>query len=200
MVTQLPVPTGAWVGQGDLVAEVRDPSSLRVACRALLSDMARLSSGQSVRVVSAGRPDASSGPVQGTLRVGLGGHGERRTVPAIVSITQPASWMKPGANVFAEVTVGGTKAKETAVPTASLVRDGLDTILFRRDPDDPDTVIRTVPDLGPTDGRWTAVFSGVGPGDEVVVDGVYELKLESTQRPSATGHFHADGTWHEGEH
>ena len=36
----------------------------------------------------------------------------------------------------------------------------------------------------------------IAAGDEVVVDGAYELKLASTAKPSAEGHFHADGTFH----
>ena len=59
-------------------------------------------------------------------------------------------------------------------------------------------MIRTVADLGVSDGRWVAVNSGVKVGDEVVVEGVYELKLVAAAGggPRGGGHFHADGTWH----
>jgi hypothetical protein len=40
------------------------------------------------------------------------------------------------------------------------------------------------------------VNSGVAAGDEVVLDGVYELKLTGSGKPQGAGHFHADGTWH----
>jgi hypothetical protein len=53
-------------------------------------------------------------------------------------------------------------------------------------------------DLGIGDGKWVVVKSGVKEGDEVVLDGVYELKLASGGQggPDAGGHFHADGTFH----
>jgi hypothetical protein len=42
------------------------------------------------------------------------------------------------------------------------------------------------------------VQSGLAEGDEVVVDGLYELKLATSQAGGAVkgGHFHADGTFH----
>jgi hypothetical protein len=33
-------------------------------------------------------------------------------------------------------------------------------------------------------------------GDEVVLDGVFELNLTGAGKPQGRGHFHADGTWH----
>jgi hypothetical protein len=40
------------------------------------------------------------------------------------------------------------------------------------------------------------VNSGVKEGDEVVLEGVYELKLAGGGKATGGGHFHADGTWH----
>ena len=68
------------------------------------------------------------------------------------------------------------------------------------DPANPERVVRTPVDVGVSDGEWTVVFSGVAPGDEVVLDGAYELKLASASKPAAAGHFHPDGTFHAGEH
>ena len=55
--------------------------------------------------------------------------------------------------------------------------------------------------MGVDDGRWVVIHSGVGLGDEVVLDGAYELKLATARSGTAQqgGHFHADGTFH-GEH
>ena len=86
-----------------------------------------------------------------------------------------------------------------AVPRSSVVRDGLTHVLFRRDPQDPDTVIKLEADLGVDDGRWVELRSGVMRGDEVVLAGAYELKLASQQAGGAPqgGHVHADGSVHE---
>lgn len=200
VVSELPLSSGAWAEQGGLVAAVTDPSAVYVVGRALTSDVSRLRSGQSVTVVPAGRPgSASTGSARGTLRLGVAGDAQRQTLPVYVTLEDSAEWLRPGVAVFAEVRVGGTATPEVTVPVGALIRDGLQTVFFRRDPEDPDKVIRVEADLGPRDGRWAVVYGGVAPGDEVVVDGAYELKLASTRRPDVIGHFHADGTFHVGK-
>ena len=72
-------------------------------------------------------------------------------------------------------------------------------MLFRRDPKDPDQVIRLGADLGLSDGRWVEVKSGLRDGDAVVLAGAYELMLASSGAATKGGHFHADGTFHAGE-
>jgi multidrug efflux pump subunit AcrA (membrane-fusion protein) len=108
-------------------------------------------------------------------------------------------WARAGMSGVAEVFAEGADEAEDAIPVASLIQDELQQIFFRRDPKDPDKVIRVVADLGVSDGRWVVVNSGVRTGDEVVLDGVYELKLTGTGKAGGAGkgHFHADGTWHE---
>ena len=56
--------------------------------------------------------------------------------------------------------------------------------------------------MGVDDGRWIAINSGLSLQDEVVLDGVYELKLASQQSGATQkgGHFHADGTFHGEDH
>ena len=63
----------------------------------------------------------------------------------------------------------------------------------------PDVAIRTDADTGLSDGRWVTVLSGIREGDEVVVDGVYQLLLATAGNAAKGGHFHADGTFHDGE-
>ena len=54
-------------------------------------------------------------------------------------------------------------------------------------------------DLGKDDGRWVELLSGVGDGDEIVLDGAFQLMLSTSGSIQKGGHFHADGTFHEGE-
>ena len=60
-------------------------------------------------------------------------------------------------------------------------------------------MIRIEADLGAEDGRYVELKSGVKTGDEVVEDGAYQLMLASSAVDRRGGHFHADGTFHEGE-
>jgi hypothetical protein len=81
-----------------------------------------------------------------------------------------------------------------------VVRDGITPVIFRRDPANPDRAIRIEADLGVNDGAWVAILSGVGEGDEIVVTGNYQLMLAMSGTATKGGHFHSDGTFHEGDH
>jgi multidrug efflux pump subunit AcrA (membrane-fusion protein) len=80
-----------------------------------------------------------------------------------------------------------------------VAQDEVKKLIFRRDPKNPDQVIRLDADLGVNDGRWVVINSGLREGDEVVLDGVYELVLSGSGQAKG-GHFHADGTWHADDH
>src|SRR5688500_1197854 len=96
-----------------------------------------------------------------------------------------------------EIAAEESGGAELAIPTSAIVKDELVHVFYRRDPNNPDKVIRMEADLGVNDGKWVAVQSGVKAGDEVVLEGVYELKLAGGGRGAGGGgHFHADGTWH----
>lgn len=200
VVSDVAVSTGAWVEAGAKLVELRDTSAVWLVARALNEDVRRLKDGQRVQVIPSGRSATSAiPPIPGTLRIGLTGDEVGRTVPVYVTLERTEDWVRPGTPAFVEVVVRGGGDTEVAIPNGALVRDGLQDVFFRRDPADPDKVIRVEADTGTSDGRWVVVYSGIAAGEEVVVDGAYELKLASTAKPSATGHFHADGTFHAGD-
>jgi multidrug efflux pump subunit AcrA (membrane-fusion protein) len=99
-----------------------------------------------------------------------------------------------------EIVTKSTAAQELAIPLAAVQRDGLTPVIFRRAPDNPNEAIRMEADLGMDDGRWVAVLSGLRDGDEVVLDGGFQLMLATSGSIQKGGHFHSDGTFHEGEH
>lgn len=205
VVREVDAATGTWVAEGTEVVHVVHPSTLRFRGTALQADLIDdLRDGQSVRIgpPEGKGPDRRGAAVTGSLRLGVSGDPETRTVDIFVDVDadelQP--WMRPEVAALAEVAVAGDPdLEELAIPVRAVIQDGLETVFFRRDPDDPDAVIRTEADLGPSDGRWVTVYSGLAEGDEVVVDGVYQLKLATTGQDVKAGHFHADGTFHEGE-
>lgn len=206
VVRQVDAASGTWVGEGTEVVHVVHLSDLRFRGKALQADLIDyLRDGQPARILPPeGRGVARRGdPISGRIRIGVTGDPETRTVDLFVDMNNsaPQPWARPQIGAIAEVTVAGDPdLEELAIPLRAVIRDGLESVFFRRAPDDPDSVIRTVADLGPDDGRWVTVYSGIGENDEVVVDGVYQLKLATTGQKVKTGHFHSDGSFHDGEH
>ncbi|MEM8709307.1 MAG: efflux RND transporter periplasmic adaptor subunit [Planctomycetota bacterium] len=101
-----------------------------------------------------------------------------------------------GMSARAHVEVGGRSAEEVLVPAESVVYDGLEAVVFKRDDADPDYVIRTPVEVGSRARDRIEVFTGVLAGDLIVVDGVHQLIETGLGKTPENGHFHADGTWH----
>lgn len=196
VVESVAMTNGAWGEEGDLVVRTTDPTQLRFFAQGLQSDFAAFKDGASVRIVPPeGAPDVF---IPGTLRVGLEADPSSRTFQLFVDLAGSADWARAGVAAFLEISDAAT-AETLAMPMACIARDGLKPIIFRRDPLDPDKAIRLEGDLGKNDGRWIVVESGVKEGDEVVVDGAYQLMLASSAVDRKGGHFHPDGTFHDGE-
>ena len=197
VVEALHVTNGTWVEANTLVATVVNPTAVRFRATGLQSDLGKLRDGLAAAVVppqgGGGAPDDA---LRGKLKVGITGDPDHRTIELLLTPENHAAWAKPGVSAMLEVVVDGSSNEELAIPASAVVRDELTHIYFRRDPRDPDKVIRMEADLGVNDGKWVVVNSGVKEGDEVVLDGVYELKLAGGGKATGGGHFHADGTWH----
>lgn len=103
---------------------------------------------------------------------------ETQTLDGIVTnITPKAAWALNGVTAYGELTLQDNEDEELAIPLAALQQDELETIYFRRDPDNPDKVIRVNADRGLDDGQWVVIGSGIAENDEVVINGAYQLKL-----------------------
>jgi hypothetical protein len=134
--------------------------------------------------------------VPGSLLLGVEADPDQRTIDLFLEPTATAPWARPGVSGFLEIETASSAEPEMAIPLAAALQDGLVKVLFRRDPANPDKVIRIEADLGRDDGRWVEVKSGLRDGDEVVLAGAYELMLASSGTATKGGHFHADGTFH----
>lgn len=191
--------TGGWVETGQLVATVGDLAQVRFRARGLQSDLPRLLAGQAAQVVPARGVSADGERVRGTLLLGAEADPVQRTIELFLAPSAGAAWARPGVAGFLEIEAAGATEPVLAVPRAAVLQDGLERVLFRRDPKNPDQVIRSVADLGVDDGRWVEVKSGLVDGDEIVLAGAYELVLASSATAGKGGHFHADGTFHADE-
>lgn len=197
LVESIGVTDGSWVEANTLIATTVNPKAVRFRAIGMQSDLAKLKNGLEATVVPPTGVDASQQDrIAGKLQIGPVADPQQRTVDLIAVLDQTAEWMRPGVSSMLEIVTDGSAQPELSIPTAAVVRDEMTQVYFRRDPRDPNKVIRMEADLGVSDGKWIVVKSGIKEGDEVVLHGVYELKLAGGGKPTGGGHFHADGTWH----
>ena len=202
LVESVAVTRGSWAEANALVATAVDPAALRFRAVGLQSDLSKLRDGLSVKIVPALSDGISPNDhITGTLAIGLNADPDRRTIDLVVTLPpgERPAWTRNGVSAFLEIAIEQSGAGELAVPQGSVVQDELNSVIFRRDPKDPNKVIRMEADLGVSDGRWVAIRSGVKAGDEVVLNGAYDLNLMGGGKTRGEGgHFHPDGTYHAG--
>lgn len=201
VVLDLHVTNGELLESGDSLCHVLDDSLLRFRARGLQTDLGKLRNGLPAMIVPpAGGTLESSEHVAGVIALAPRADADSRLLDVIVVPEIVPAWARPGVSAELEIVWEKTDKPELAVPNRALIRDGLETIMFVRDPKDKEKVVRTVVETGASDGRWTVVYQGVMKGSEVVVEGTYELKLTGAGKTEVEGHFHADGTFHAGKH
>jgi len=197
-VQALDASQGSWLEEGELALTTIAPEQIQFHAEAPQSDIAIYENGQPARIVP---PQGSSLDVQnagrGSLQLGLVAKEDEGTISVFVRPQTVSSWTRAGVSAFLEVNTSGDAREYWAVPRSAVIQDGLEHVYYRRDPDDPDRVLRVLADLGESDGRWVALRSGVKAGDEVVLDGAYALKLTDAGQQAPEGyHYHADGSLH----
>ena len=188
LVDNFAAKTGEWLEIGGKVLEIVRPQSLRFKALAAASDAEKLKEGMAAKV----------GKFSGEVRLGVGdGTG---LVPVYVNFRDEIGAIA-GARAEAEVFLGGGGKAKSVVPSKAVVLVGLQPTVFIKDSKKEGCFIAIDVIPGEQSGPWTAV-EGLPSGEvEVVTKGAYELKiaLNYGEKPNA-GHFHADGTFQEGEH
>lgn len=199
-VELIAVTQGGRVDASAVVASTVNPDGVWFRARALQSDLGRLADGMRAAVAPPSGGSLESQPaIAGALRVGATADADGRTIDLYLMPEGGAAWARSGVAASLEVTLEDAP-EELAIPLSAVVRDGAKPVIFRRDPANQDRAIRLDADLGPSDGRWIAVLSGLREGDEVVVAGAYQLMLSMSGSSPKGGHFHADGTFHADDH
>lgn len=180
--------SGAWLATGATVLRLTDTRALRFTAVAAASDVRGVTDGQAASVD--GHP--------GTVRLGIG---DRAGAVPLHVVFPGGIDALAGARAEAVCVTGTRETPQTAVPTAAIVTVGLQPTVFVRDAHDGTRFIAVPVVPGEAANGWTAV-EGLPSGTvRVVRDGAYELKTALAEGNSApAGHFHADGTFHEGEH
>jgi hypothetical protein len=204
VIETLVLTNGAWADQEATVMSVVRPERLRFRASGLQSDLGVLRDGLGARIVpptptASGRAVPLQSTMEGTLTLGLAGDADDRTIDLFVTPDALLPWARAGVSAQLEIVTDASAAPEMAIPLAAVQRDGLVSVIFRRAPNNQNEAIRLEADLGSDDGRWIAVHSGLRDGDEIVLDGAFQLMLATSGSIQKGGHFHADGTFHEGE-
>lgn len=203
VVESIALTDGAFAEAGAIVLTTVDPTRLRFRALALQSDLRRFENQPSARIVPAqGEGGAINDSIEATLIPGLEADPSQRTLTLFAEPEELLPWARPGVAAFLEVSPSSTGSPVLAIPRSAVVKDGITHVFFKRDPMDPNKAIRVEADLGTYDGRWIEIKSDIGPNDEVVLDGAFELKLATSVSGTAQkgGHFHADGTFHADDH
>jgi hypothetical protein len=203
IVESLAVTDGSFVDTTTLVLTTVDPTQIRFRALGLQSDLAKFDGAPSARIAPhQGNDSDLNDSVAAKLTLGLDADPAQRTITLFADPEEQQSWARPGVSAFLEVSTATTGGLVLAIPRSAVVKDGITHVFFKRDPLNPNKAIRIEADLGLDDGRWIEVKSELGPDDEVVLNGAYELKLASSQSGTSQkgGHFHADGSFHGEDH
>ncbi len=152
-------------------------------------------------------------PPQAAVKINMGNRVVDTTIKGPIPIADKESaklWVEAAvpnddknlideALAIANIEIEKSEFDEAIVPESCVLLDQLQAFVFKRDSKDPNVVIRTPVVIGKRSGNRLELLSGVLEGDEIVCKGIHQLKLLGSTTPTVKGHFHADGTWHEGD-
>jgi len=185
IVTGYNVAEGETVSPSDVLLTITDISSVWVLADVYEKDLARIRTGQSVRVRIAAYPDERfTGRITYVSDVL---DPRTRTAKVRCVVANPEGRLR--LEMFANIEIPTVASAETlAVPTVALQRVGGETVVFLRRSETgfEARVVAT----GIEDDGWTQVLSGLDPGDPIVAGGSFYLKTEALRDLVISDHGH----------
>ncbi len=181
---------GAAVAEGQSIFHVADLGRLWLEARVPESAVARIIKPLGVYFSLDGVREATVLEVgRNAQLVAFGGlvDATTRTLPAIFEFDNKSGVLRAGMNLQARLYTGRS-VKGIAVPASALVDDGGQSVVFVQK--EGESFERRAVEIGPRDGDWVALKSGVAAGERVVTRGAYQVRLAAAQ-PAAMGHGHA---------
>lgn len=110
-----------------------------------------------------------------------------RTLPVRFAVANPGGVLKAGMLADGHLLLG-EPVEGVAVPApAVLDEDGLSVVYVKVG---GEAFLRRVVEVGPSDGAWTIVRSGVASGEQVVAAGAYQVRLASLGDVEVSDHGH----------
>jgi RND family efflux transporter MFP subunit len=113
---------------------------------------------------------------------------QTRTVPFVFEVDNSDRQLRVGMSVRAHVLTSEPTAA-LAAPVDAIVNDGGQDVVYVQA--GGESFDRRIVELGPRDGPFVQIKSGLRAGEHVVVRGAYAVKLASSStKPPASGHAH----------
>ena len=187
MVEELVALDGAWLETGGEAVKLVCDDSLRFAASLPDADCSGLSDGMAVTVDG----------VEGKLRIGIGDAGGKIPVFVLFDRRVTAFAGKRG-RAFCEMPSG--ERPELCLPRRCVVKLGVESAVFVADAKHKGRYVAHPVTPGASAAGLVAVKGLHSENAEVVCDGAYELRMALDSGSAPAGHFHADGTFHTGEH
>ena len=190
VITHHSVTYGSFVPAGQRLFSVIDPSVLWLEVHVPAVDAQKLRD-VSNAFFSVGGSEELYSTVDLNGRVVAAGSvldPETRRVPVIFELENREGKLNPGA--FAQVYLRMHTGREAiAIPRTAIVDDEGTPVAFIQV--SGESFVRRVLQTGIIDGQYVEVLSGVEPGERVVSDGAYKVKLASLGTNAGAAHGHA---------
>lgn len=184
------VASGQSVEEGQSLFEVMDLSSVWVVANVFEHDLGRVLGATSARVRVPGRPDelVVAPPAGKLVTIGRVLDPQTRTAPVIFELLDPGGILRVGQTVDVLVATG-TPRRALAIPEAAVLDDAGRAVVFVMI--EGEAFERRVVRTGARSGGFVEVLGGLEPGERVVTEGAYDIKLAaSTGAIPAHGHAH----------
>lgn len=176
---------GERVSAGARLLTLLDPRRLRLRMRVPASEVSRLEDAEGVSFT----PEGSETVYRSDriLSIGAAIEPDSRSLPVLFSIDNPIGALKAGMLVRGRILLGSPEPS-LAVPAPAIVDE--DGLLVAYVQIGGETFERRAVTVGPSDGAWTTVLSGVRRGERVVTQGQYQIKLSSLNTSEISDHGH----------
>ncbi len=180
---------GGAVQAGQMLAHIGDLRRIWLEARVAEGDLGRIWRPSGAFFEIEGQPPIVLEAGRNAKLVAFGGLVDpaTRTVPAIFEFGNREGKLKAGMQLRASLFTGHEE-HAVSVPWSAIVDDNGEAVVFVQP--EGESFERRVVALGPRDGEWVAVRSGVVAGERVVARGAYRVRLAAAA-PAAMGHGHA---------
>ncbi len=193
-ISKIELSQGSWAQQGQSVLSMIDPHALEINASLYGNEQPKFS--EAIATIPIANREVS---VKGKLRISNQIDPIKQTRQIYFVADKLPQGAQAGLLCRIDLYQHAAAQRGISIPTTAIIKVGVDDIVFvKRSADEYEAVKVSV--LGTR--RDMSTVAGIHTGDEIVVTGGYELKFllgGGSVKQKQTGHFHADGKFHEGE-